>query len=504
MFAMRSPANACHLFRHSAFLALSLFLTLSVAASEVDACKYLFVTDFTADPFGIAKELREQAGTRGFMVITSAGEAPASETLSVCLMTGSWTRTAYGGSVSVQVRDAFDGELIAEATASGTAWWSASRTVRGVVRKLYDQLGYSGYSESASNSRLQRLYPPRPRVIVSEKEITSAETSNPIEGIWSDLKSEYRLGIVKAPAGTDADYVAVILQSTVPIWHPGEVKAEIHVTATRGLYTSTWYMANKKPSGTGLSIEHDSALRGSVTGPHGQSELEYVRVWPQIDEQAAKDTSEQVTKLGTGFLLTSGGLIATNWHVVSDAKRVTVRFPGWTDSAEADLVVRDINNDLAILRIHDPTKTAGKCAELPFRLVTAKSVALGEHVSTVGYPLSTLLGSSPKFSEGVVAAKSGLQDDPRWFQISAAIQPGSSGSPLFDNEDNIIGVVVATLDAAKAFQSTSAIPQNVNWAIKSDYLLSLVAMIPDASLPDRKVPFSPEAAAACIAIVSTW
>jgi S1-C subfamily serine protease len=104
----------------------------------------------------------------------------------------------------------------------------------------------------------------------------------------------------------------------------------------------------------------------------------------------------------------------------------------------------------------------------------------------------------------VVAAKSGLQDDPRWFQISAAIQPGSSGSPLFDNEDNIIGVVVATLDAAKAFQSTSAIPQNVNWAIKSDYLLSLVAMIPDASLPDRKVPFSPEAAAACIAIVSTW
>ena len=107
----------------------------------------------------------------------------------------------------------------------------------------------------------------------------------------------------------------------------------------------------------------------------------------------------------------------------------------------------------------------GKCAEMPFQLVTAEDVTLGGHVSTIGYPLNSLLGSSPKFSEGMIAAKSGIQDDPRWFQISAAIQPRSSGSPLFDSEGNIIGIVVATLDAAKAFQLTSAIPQNVNWAV---------------------------------------
>jgi len=86
-----------------------------------------------------------------------------------------------------------------------------------------------------------------------------------------------------------------------------------------------------------------------------------------------------------------------------------------------------------------------------------------------------MLGSNPKFSEGVVASKSGWQDDPRSLQISAQVQPGSSASPLFDGDGNIIGVVVATLDAAKVYQAASAIPQNVNLAINADYLLSLVA-----------------------------
>jgi S1-C subfamily serine protease len=163
-----------------------------------------------------------------------------------------------------------------------------------------------------------------------------------------------------------------------------------------------------------------------------------------------------------------------------------------------------VNNDLAILRVHDPAKIAGKCTPMPFKLVKSGDVKLGESISTIGYPLSTLLGSSPKFSEGVIAAKSGLQDDPRWFQISADIQPGSSGSPLFDANGNVIGIVVASLDAAKAFQLTNSFPQNVNWAIKSDYLLSLLEMIPDAKIPDRTGTFSPESASACIALVNTW
>jgi len=104
----------------------------------------------------------------------------------------------------------------------------------------------------------------------------------------------------------------------------------------------------------------------------------------------------------------------------------------------------------------------------------------------------------------VVSSKSGWQDDPRSLQISAQVQPGSSGSPLFDTEGNIIGVVVATLDAGKVYQVANAIPQNVNFAIKSDYLLSLTAMLPGASLGSRTTGFSPEKASRCIAIIRAW
>jgi hypothetical protein len=68
----------------------------------------------------------------------------------------------------------------------------------------------------------------------------------------------------------------------------------------------------------------------------------------------------------------------------------------------------------------------------------------------------------------------------------------------------VVGIVVATLDAAKAYQLTSSIPQNVNYAIKADYLLSLVAMLPGDALASRTTAFSPEKAAQCVAIIRAW
>jgi S1-C subfamily serine protease len=207
---------------------------------------------------------------------------------------------------------------------------------------------------------------------------------------------------------------------------------------------------------------------------------------------------------GTGFLISRNGLLATNWHVVADAKNISVGFPGWNGNVSAEVVIRDVVNDLAVLRVADPAKLTASCSELPFQLASSNSVKLGERVSTIGYPLTSILGSNPKFSEGVISSKSGWQDDPRSLQISAQVQPGSSGSPLFDVDGNIVGVVVATLDAARVYQAASAIPQNVNFAIKADYLLNLLAMLPGESLSPRTTAFSPEKAAQCVAIIHAW
>jgi len=492
--------------RHTRVLfPLFVFLLFSAAAfaGEIDSCKYLVVVDFASDPFGIAEELREQARAKGFSVVSAIADLSPADSLKACVMSGNWWRTANGGRLSMRVVDAASGAVIAEVN-SGAARFGVGPTRRALVSKIYSQLEYTGFSEEVFRQRIQREYPPRPKLAITEEEIKKNEARSKVEGIWSDTQDQYRLGIVPARDGSGSDYVAVVLRSNSPVWETGEIKAEIRSTASPDVFTCTYFMANKKPAGTTLTLEHNAVLRGSVATPKGSIELLLMRVWPKADEQSAGTPSAKGGASGTAFLLSRSGLVATNWHVVAEGKNFSVAFPGWANATSAEVVIKDVVNDLAILRITDSTKLAATCPELPFQLASFGTVKLGERVTTIGYPLTSMLGSSPKFAEGVVSSKSGFQDDPRSLQISAQVQPGSSGSPLFDIDGNVVGIVVATLDAVKAYQLSSAIPQNVNFAIKADYLLSLAAMLPNDSLASRTTVFSPEKAAQCVAIITAW
>ena len=481
---------------------ISFFFAPFVQAGEINACKYLVVTDFTSDPYGIAKELRTQAAAKGF-VVSTASDVPQLDLFKLCVMSGSWSSNGYGGNVAMRVVDA-SGELIAEATTSATNWVSVKRTVHGAVGKIYSQLVYTGFDESVYQQRLQREYPARPKLPITEEDIKKSELRSHVEGIWTDTEDKYRLGIVPAPAGNGADYVAVVLRSGVAIWQTGEIKAEIRSTASPDVFTCTYFMANKKPGGTTLTLDHDALLKGSIATPKGPFDLLLMRVWPEIAKESGLPTSAKGGSSGTGFLISQNGLLATNWHVVADAKNINVSFPGWSNGANAEVVIRDVVNDLAILRLAETDKLKTTCPALPFQIASSNGATLGERVSTIGYPLTSMLGSNPKFSEGVISSKTGWQDDPRSLQISAQVQPGSSGSPLFDADGNVIGVVVATLDAGRVYQEANAIPQNVNFAIKADYLLNLLAMLPGETHASRTTTFSPENATQCVAIIRAW
>ncbi len=362
----------------SAFLAL----TTQVAASEIDACKYLVVTDFASDPFGIAGQLRTQARANGFTVVSTSNEVTPTDSLKVCVMTGSWQAAGYGGSVALRVLDA-GGTLIGEVSVRGTDWWGVSRTVHKAVAKIYKELDYTGFNETVYEQRIAREYPKRPIVAITEDEIKKKQPRSALEGIWTDMENKYRLGIVPAPQGSGADLVAVVLQSNSPVWQPNEIKAELHTTASPEVFTCTYFLGDKKPGGTTLSLEHDSVLRGSIATQKGQIELVLLRVWPTITDGAMKVASEQSAKSGTGFLLTRTGLIATNWHVVSDSKHVSVAFPGWKDGINAEVVLRDATNDLAILRVADLARVTEACRDLPYQLAPSKDIKLGQRVSTI-------------------------------------------------------------------------------------------------------------------------
>jgi TPR repeat protein len=174
---------------------------------------------------------------------------------------------------------------------------------------------------------------------------------------------------------------------------------------------------------------------------------------------------------GTGFFITGDGYLISNYHVVKDATKV--RLVTSAGLIDAKVVQVDAANDLALL------KADGRFAPLP--IVASRTVNLGGTVATIGFPDIGLQGFAPKLAKGEIASLSGAGEDPRYFQISVPVQPGNSGGALVDERGNVIGIVSAKLDASAALAASGALPENVNYAVKSSLLLSFLESVPAVS-----------------------
>jgi serine protease Do len=78
-------------------------------------------------------------------------------------------------------------------------------------------------------------------------------------------------------------------------------------------------------------------------------------------------------------------------------------------------------------------------------------------------------------TNGNVSALAGIGDDTRAITISAPVQPGNSGGPLLALDGTVIGVVIARLDKLVVAEATGTLPENVNFAVTGDELLSFLA-----------------------------
>ncbi len=188
------------------------------------------------------------------------------------------------------------------------------------------------------------------------------------------------------------------------------------------------------------------------------------------EHQPTDETIEEQHKLtGTGFFITESGYLITNNHVVQGARKILLASRGVQIIAK--LVKVDIANDLALL------KAEGNFSALP--VTTSRTVKLGGSVATVGFPNIGLQGFAPKLAKGQIAALSGAADDARYFQISVPVQPGNSGGALVDERGNVVGVVSAKLSAAATLAATGSLPENVNYAVKSSFLLGFLESVPE-------------------------
>jgi S1-C subfamily serine protease len=78
-----------------------------------------------------------------------------------------------------------------------------------------------------------------------------------------------------------------------------------------------------------------------------------------------------------------------------------------------------------------------------FRIADFNTANLGDKVYVLGFPLSNILGSDIRLTDGIVSAKSGMNSDKTYFQISAPVQPGNSGGPVLNTGFEVIGIAAA-------------------------------------------------------------
>jgi S1-C subfamily serine protease len=240
-------------------------------------------------------------------------------------------------------------------------------------------------------------------------------------------------------------------------------KASLMVAVARG----TPFQFSLTSTAPMITAVANCVTRVKADGVDKAGDFTKVAAKPQAetDRQAPPAGNKQPrAKSGTGFVVSANGHIVTNNHVINGC----VGDIKGNLTGEAAVVLRvvssDANNDLALLQA--PSTASFR----DFGRIRDRSIRSGDSVVAIGFPFHGLLSSDFTVTTGIVSSLSGLRNDSRLLQISAAVQPGNSGGPLFDTTGQIVGVVTGKLDGLRFAAATGNIPENINFAIKTGAL----------------------------------
>jgi S1-C subfamily serine protease len=196
---------------------------------------------------------------------------------------------------------------------------------------------------------------------------------------------------------------------------------------------------------------------------------------PRVTESQPRGKTSSSS--GTAFFVAPNVLVTNNHMVKECGQDIRVRYPNG-DWRAATVSGRDDTNDLALL--HTDLEGA---AIASFRLQSQ----VGEPVAAYGFPYAGLLSSSGNFTTGTLAALSGVNDDSRFIQTSAPVQPENSGGPLLDMSGSVIGVVEGQLNALTMMRFAESVPQNVNFALQAPIVVNFLASKGHTAKSDNSV-----------------
>lgn len=183
--------------------------------------------------------------------------------------------------------------------------------------------------------------------------------------------------------------------------------------------------------------------------------------------------NNDVKATGTGFFLNTEGYIATNFHVVENGKHFVIdvfdTLSASYKSYKATVLIKDADNDLAILKMDDIAYKP-HFSQIEYSFPTANSFELGTDAFTLGFPLALSgMGNDVKFTDGKISAKTGYKSAINSFQTTIPVQPGNSGGPIFNSNCELIGIINSGISKA----------ENVSYGIKNNFLINLVQSLPE-------------------------
>lgn len=207
-----------------------------------------------------------------------------------------------------------------------------------------------------------------------------------------------------------------------------------------------------------------------------------------------KTQSPQFIFRGTGFVVGDGTQAITNAHVLPsqnepDAPELAVltRTPqGNTNIRRARVITKNIDRDLALIRIEGPPLSALKIGD-------SSMVQEGQAIAFTGFPIGGALGFSPVTHRGIVAAITPIatpggnakqineklinqikRGSFEIFQLDATAYPGNSGSPLFDTETGLVVGVINMVFVKGSKESALTAPSGISYAIPAMYVKQLL------------------------------
>ena len=162
--------------------------------------------------------------------------------------------------------------------------------------------------------------------------------------------------------------------------------------------------------------------------------------------------TRKASALGSGFIITTDGIVITNNHVIKDAEDIIVRVDGDEDY-KAKVLGTDPLSDIAVLKIDSEKKFT------PIKFGNSDKARIGDWVIAIGNPF----GLGGTVTSGIISARNrdlGMNRYEDFIQTDASINVGNSGGPLFDLNGDVIGINTAILGREGSIGIGFAIPSN--------------------------------------------